>query len=152
MPLAWELKAFADLTPDALYDLLQLRSLVFVVEQTCVFLDPDGEKDKVAWHLLGRDANGRVVAYTRLLAAGVAYDEPSIGRVVTHPDVRRTGAGRELMAESLRRCRDLFGDVPIRIGAQRYLERFYGSFGFVPAGAPYDEDGIPHIHMLRARG
>lgn len=133
-----------------LYDALVLRSLVFVVEQKCVFLEPDG-KDRMAHHLLGREVEGenagRLVAYTRLVPPGVTYAEPSISRVVTHPDVRRTGAGRELMRESIARTR-LLWPGPIRIGAQRYLERFYGEFGFEVAGEPYLEDDIPHIEML----
>jgi len=145
--LTWQLSSFADLGVDALYDLLQLRSIVFVVEQTCVFLDIDG-KDKDALHLLGRDEAGRVVAYARLIAPGATYEEPCIGRVVTHPDVRKTGAGRELMTEAVRHTTQQFGDRPIRIGAQRYLEKFYRSFGFSPVGMPYDEDGIEHIEML----
>lgn len=146
--LTWKLSPFAELDVDTLYDLLQLRSIVFVVEQTCVFLDMDGKKDKDALHLVGREASGRVVAYARLIAPGVTFAEPCIGRVVSHPDVRRTGAGRELMTEAIRHTKERFGDVPIRIGAQRYLERFYGSFGFVVASEPYDEDGIDHVEML----
>lgn len=147
MSLRWQLSSFADLGVDALYDLLQLRSLVFVVEQTCVFLDLDA-KDKSALHLLGWAEDGRVVAYARLIPPGAIYEEPSIGRVVTHPDVRKTGAGRQLMTEAIRHTTQRFGDRPIRIGAQRYLERFYGSFGFAPIGEPYDEDGIEHIQMV----
>ncbi len=150
--IRWELARFAELTPDALYAALQLRSLVFVVEQTCPFLDLDGADDQ-AWHLLGwtTDADGarRLGAYARLFAPGVKYAEASIGRVVTHPEVRRTGAGRALMAEAIRRLAGLAPGAPVRIGAQRYLERFYGSFGFVVAGPPYDEDGISHVEMLR---
>lgn len=120
---------------------------MFVVEQNCVFLDMD-DKDQRALHLLGREgALGRVVAYARLFAPGDSYAEAAIGRVVTHPDVRRSGAGKALMTEAIAECRARFGG-PIRIGAQRYLERFYGSLGFVPAGEPYVEDGIPHIEML----
>jgi ElaA protein len=155
--MRWELSTFDELSPSALYGALTLRSLVFVVEQKCVFLDMDG-KDPKCHHLLGFDATGpagqaseRVVAYTRLVPPGISYAEPSIGRVVTHPDVRRSGAGRELMRESIARTRALFGDQPIRIGAQRYLERFYGEFGFVVSSEPYIEDDIPHIEMLLAR-
>jgi ElaA protein len=145
----WHEAKFDELSARDLYDALLLRSLVFVVEQKCVFLDLDG-KDQAAHHLLGRDEADRMVAYTRLVPPGTSYVEPSIGRVVTHPDVRRTGAGRELVRESIARTHALFGNVPIRIGAQRYLERFYGEFGFVPASDPYIEDDIPHIEMLLA--
>ena len=150
--LDWQQASFEQLSTGDLYDAMVLRSLVFVVEQKCVFLEPDG-KDRKAHHLLGREVDGpnqgRVVAYTRLIPPGVSYVEPAISRVVTHPDVRRTGAGRELMKESIARTR-LLWPGPIRIGAQRYLERFYGEFGFVVASEPYIEDDIPHIEMLLA--
>lgn len=149
MALRWQQATFEQLGSRDLYDALVLRSLVFVVEQKCIFLDLDG-KDPKTQHLLGRDDSDRVVAYTRLVPPGVSYAEPSIGRVVTHPDVRRTGAGRELMRESIARVRVLWPGLPIRIGAQRYLERFYGELGFVVASEPYIEDDIPHIEMLLA--
>lgn len=145
--MRWHAVPFAELSLDELYDLLALRQLVFVVEQTCPYLDCDG-KDRSAIHLLGRDAGGRLVAYARLLPPGTSFAEASIGRVVTHPDVRRTGAGRELMTEAIARTRTAFGPGSIRIGAQRYLERFYEELGFRIASAPYDEDGIPHVEML----
>jgi ElaA protein len=152
MALLWTQSTFDRIRASDLYDALALRSLVFVVEQKCVFLEPDGEKDFASHHLLGREADGvnagRLVAYTRLVPPGVSYAaEPAISRVVTHPDVRRTGAGRELLRESIDRTRALWPG-PIRIGAQRYLERFYGSFGFEVASEPYLEDDIPHIEML----
>ena len=147
--MRWRSLPFAELTVDELYEILTLRQRVFVVEQTCPYLDCDG-KDHQALHLLGRDDEGHLVAYARLLPPGASFDELSIGRVVTAPEVRRTGAGRELMREAIARTRAAFGPGPLRIGAQRYLERFYGELGFRVAGAPYDEDGIPHIEMLLA--
>lgn len=133
---------------DDLYDALTLRQEVFSVEQACAYLDCDG-LDRQSLHLLGRDATGALVAYARLMDAGVKYAEPSIGRVVTHASVRRTGVGRALMTEAIARVTQAFGERPIRIGAQRYLERFYGSLGFVVASPPYLEDGIPHVEMVR---
>jgi ElaA protein len=147
--MRWETLSFDALSPAVLYELLALRQLVFVVEQRCAYLDADG-LDLDARHVLGRDEHGKLVACARLLSPGASYDEVSIGRIVTHPGVRGRGLGRALVRESLTRVKELFGDVPIRIGAQRYLERFYGELGFVVAGSPYDEDGIPHIPMLRA--
>ena len=153
--LAWRCAPYADLSLDELYALLRLRALVFVVEQQCPFLDLDGD-DHRAWHLLGRaDAGGgrpRLGAYARLFAPGVKYAEASIGRVVSHPEVRRSGAGRALMAEALRRLDALAPGAPVRIGAQKYLERFYGSFGFVRASDDYLEDGIVHLEMVRPGG
>jgi ElaA protein len=145
--MRWQATSFADLSVAELYEALALRQLVFVVEQTCAYQDCDG-KDARAVHLLGRAEDGRLVAYARLFGPGVSFAERSIGRVVTHPDVRRQGAGKELMREAIERTRATFGDGPIRIGAQRYLERFYGELGFRVASAPYDEDGIPHVEMV----
>jgi ElaA protein len=143
---------FAELDAAALYAVLRLRSAVFVVEQACVFLEMD-DRDAEALHLLGdvaAEAGGRrLVAYARLYAPGAYYAEAAIGRVVTAPDVRGTGAGRTLMRRAIAECAARWPASPIRIGAQRYLERFYGSLGFVVDGAPYLEDGIPHIEMRR---
>ena len=143
----WRFAPFEELTPREVHDLLQLRAAVFVVEQNCVFQDVDGV-DVGSWHLLGRRGE-RLVAYCRMIPAGLKYDEPSIGRVVSVPELRGTGVGRELMAEALRRADTLWPGRAIRIGAQHRLERFYNEFGFTQSSAPYDEDGIMHIEMLR---
>jgi ElaA protein len=147
--LTFTCKAFYDLSVDELYDVLQLRQEVFVVEQNCPYLDCDG-RDRHCYHLQGRLADGRLACYTRLLPEGLAYDGyVSIGRVVSSPAVRGTGAGRALMDESLAQCRRLFGEKPVKIGAQRYLLQFYESFGFRSTGEEYLEDGIPHTKMTR---
>lgn len=139
---------FDQLSVFDLYEICALRQSVFIVEQNCPYLDCDG-KDLPAWHLQGRDAAGRLLAYTRLLPAGVAYpDYPSIGRVVNAPDARGSGIGRELMQQSIAACREIFGAQPIKIGAQTYLLRFYESFGFASTGEEYLEDGIPHTKMV----
>jgi ElaA protein len=140
-------KTFDSLTPFELYEIIHLRNEVFVVEQNCVFQDAD-HKDQVAWHLMAWK-DDQLAGYTRLLAPGIAYAEMSIGRVVTSPKSRRNGTGRLLMEESIRRCHELFGEGPIRIGAQLYLKNFYESLGFSQQGESYLEDGIPHIYMLR---
>ena len=153
-PLAWRVAAFADLDAPSLYAALRLRSAVFVVEQACVFHDMDG-RDAAAIHLLGERVAGdpaTLVAYARLFAPGDHYAEASIGRVVTAPSARGEGAGRALMQRALAECAARWPAAPIRLGAQRYLERFYASLGFVVAGEPYDEDGIPHVEMVRAVG
>ncbi|MBD0376977.1 MAG: GNAT family N-acetyltransferase [Flavisolibacter sp.] len=146
MHIHWLLKRFDELTPYQLYAALQLRSTVFVVEQNCVYLDAD-DKDQNSYHLLGF-ADNKLVAYTRIVPAGVMYQEPSIGRVVTAPGVRRTGVGRQLMQQSIKSVYNLFNNVPIRIGAQLYLQEFYASFGFQQISDVYLEDGIEHIYML----
>jgi ElaA protein len=146
--LTWRFAPFDKLTPREVHDLFQARGGVFVLEQKCAFQDVDGA-DPQCWHLLGR-ADGPVLAYCRIVPPGIKYDEPSIGRVLTTAAGRRTGAGRELMREAVARTNALWPGRAIRIGAQRYLERFYGDYGFVKASEPYDEDGIVHIEMVRA--
>lgn len=147
MQLNWRLKAFVELSNYELYEVLKLRSKVFVVEQNCVFQDMD-DKDTKCLHLLGF-ADGALVAYSRLVPAGVSYKEMAIGRVVTDPDYRRKGMGKELMELSIEKIIDSFGNSPIRIGAQLYLKDFYERFGFNINSPEYLEDGIPHVEMLR---
>jgi ElaA protein len=148
MELQWVFKPFAELTSQELYALLRLRSEVFVVEQDCVFLDMD-DKDQQCHHLLGYKGD-LLAAYTRIVPKGISYDDyASIGRVVSSPQVRGEGRGKELMEESIKRLHSLYGTVPIKIGAQLYLKKFYESLGFQQCGDVYDEDGIDHIPMLR---
>jgi ElaA protein len=157
-PLSWRWSQFDALSPAELYAILQLRQMVFVVEQRCPYLDADG-LDRGAWHLRGWRADPvepgsdrLLAAYVRILPPGLKYPEPSIGRVATHPEVRGTGLGKLLMAEAIRRVESVAPDSAIRIGAQRYLERFYQEFGFRVASEPYDVDGIIHVEMLRPGG
>ena len=150
--VVWRCVAFDGLSVHGLYGLLRLRSEVFVVEQHCVFQDMDG-LDPACLHLLGEapGPSGEVVllAAARLLPPGLAFAEASIGRVVTAPSTRGSGLGHGLVRESLRQIAALWGEQPVRIGAQSHLEAFYRQHGFVPDGRPYVEDGIPHIEMLR---
>jgi ElaA protein len=144
--LNWILKDFKSLTPQELYAILRLRSEVFVVEQNCVFLDMDN-KDQFCYHLMGWNGSN-LVASTRLIAPGKVYQHMSIGRVVTSPAYRGTGAGRELMKVSIEKCYELFGKGPIKIGAQLYLKKFYESLGFKQTSEMYLEDDIEHIEMI----
>ncbi len=150
--LRWRCLPFAALDAANLYRVLQLRSAVFVVEQACVFQDMDG-RDPVCLHLLGAapDAGqgGDLLAYARLLPAGLAFPEASIGRVATSPATRGSGLGHALMAQAIAQVQRLWGQQPIRIGAQAHLQAFYRQHGFEPDGDPYLEDGIDHIEMLR---
>jgi ElaA protein len=170
--MQWTWARFADLGVHDLYDALALRARVFVVEQACAFQDPDGV-DAASWHLLGRDAQGLLTSYLRVVdgdeprvvdasdlpfvhgglevpGAQAAWSAPAIGRVVTAPEVRGTGAGRTLFAEGLARCLAAWPGRGIRLNAQAHLERFYGGFGFVRAGENFLEDDIPHVPMWRA--
>lgn len=146
--LQWTCKKFEELTAHGLYAALRLRSEVFVVEQNCLFLDMD-DMDQGCWHLMGTNEAGGLVAYTRLVPPGHIYPMASIGRVVTSPAARRTGAGRALMQASIDHVYALFGKGDIKIGAQYYLKTFYHSFGFEQISGIYLEDGIEHIYMLR---
>jgi len=141
-------KPFADLLPAELYAALQLRNEVFVVEQQCIFQDADN-KDPHCHHLLMYQQD-KLVAYARIVPPGLSYPEMSIGRVVTSAAVRGTGAGKKLMREAIAHCYRLYGNKPIRIGAQLYARAFYESLGFVQDSEVYDEDGIAHIEMIKS--
>ncbi len=147
MQIQWLLKKFEELTPYQVYAILQLRNEVFVVEQNCVFQDAD-DKDQGSYHLMGFAAS-KLVAYTRIVPVGVIYNQVSIGRVITSAAVRKSGLGKELMHRSISIINDLFGNVPIKIGAQLYLKKFYESLGFRQVSDVYLEDGIEHIYMIR---
>ena len=147
LKINWILKSFETLTPTELYTILRLRSEVFVVEQNCVFLDMDN-KDQFSLHLMGW-YNNELIACTRLIAPRKMYEQMSIGRVVTSPAYRKTGVGRILMKESIKKCYELFGEGAIKIGAQLYLKKFYESFGFIQTSNIYLEDDIEHIEMIK---
>jgi ElaA protein len=145
--LDWHFKSFAALSVPELYALLQLRTEVFVVEQNCVFQDMDGA-DEQAMHLLGFQG-AKLTAYARCFNAGIKFKEASIGRVITHASARGSGAGHALMQQAISAMALAWGQQPIRIGAQAHLEKFYAQHRFATASAPYMEDGILHIEMLR---
>ncbi len=147
MKIDWQIKKFEELTTTELYKILQLRSAVFCVEQNCAYQDADG-KDLKSVHLSGFDSNGDLVVYSRIVPPGISFKEVSIGRVISSNIVRGTGAGKELMNKSIDFIKNEYGKVPIRIGAQCYLLKFYSGFGFEIAGEEYLEDNIPHIEML----
>jgi ElaA protein len=139
------LKHFNELTVAQVFEMYQLRSKVFVVEQRCAYLDPD-DKDPGAKHLLVYD--GKILAaYARIIAPGLSYKEPSIGRVVVEENYRRKGTGRELMKFCIHKTRELFNNQDIVISAQTYLLQFYNNLGFTAEGTAYLEDEIPHIKM-----
>ena len=147
MTINWVIKKFDKLSSKELYAIMQLRNEVFVVEQNCVYQDADN-KDQSSYHLMGLQEDRKLIAYTRLLPPGLAYIEPSIGRVVTSPAARRSGTGRELMKKSIEQIHHLYGNTPIKIGAQLYLLSFYTSLGFQQTSGIYLEDNIEHVEMV----
>ncbi len=146
--LQWTLRwSLDDFSPRGLYDLLRLRSEVFVVEQACIFQDMDGLDDR-ALHVLGHDATGQLVAYARCFDKGITFDEASIGRVITCGAARGSGLGHRLIDRAMAAVGERWGVQPIRIGAQARLRRFYEGHGFVDLQRPYVEDGIDHLEMV----
>ena len=144
----WTLAPYEALSLDDLYDLIQARIEVFVVEQDCPYQDVDG-RDRDSLHLFARSPVGEVLAYARITAPGVRFDEPSIGRVITTQLGRGKGMGRALMVRAIEAIESHYPQSSIRISAQQYLEGFYSSLGFETVSAPYLEDNIPHLEMLR---
>ncbi len=140
-------KTFNELTSQELYDLLQLRSEVFVVEQDCVYQDIDG-KDQKALHVLGYK-DEKVVAYTRVFKPGDYFEQASIGRVVVKESERQFKYGYDIMKASIDAIDFHFRVTNIKISAQTYLRKFYNNLGFKQIGEEYLEDGIPHIAMIK---
>lgn len=147
MDIQWKIKSFGDLSVNELYDMLRLRSEIFVVEQNCIYLDLDG-KDKLALHLLG-EFEGEIVAYSRIFKPGITFENASIGRVVVDANYRDRKWGHDLMREAIAGIQTHFGQTKITIGAQLYLKKFYESHGFIQTSDMYLEDDIPHIEMKK---
>lgn len=145
--MVFTIKKFKKLTTQELYDILQLRSEVFVVEQDCVYQDLDN-KDYLAYHVLGILDN-RIVAYARIFKSGDYFLKPSIGRIVVKKEFRKHKYGYQLVLNSIQFVEKNFKEISILISAQSYLTKFYNSLGFIQIGEEYLEDGIPHIKMLR---
>ena len=146
--LRWTWHRWDELTPDVLYALLRLRSAIFVVEQNCVFPEMDG-RDPQCEHLCGWQGAG-LTAYLRLVPPGVRTPEVALGRVVVAQAARGLGLGRAIMREGLARCAQRYPGQPVKVSAQQHLEAFYNSLGFATVGAAYDEDGIPHVDMVKS--
>lgn len=141
-----KVKTFEKLSVYELYDIMKLRSEIFVVEQDCVYQDIDG-KDRTALHVIGKK-NGEIVAYARIFRAGDYFDVASIGRVAVKNTQRSFGYGRQIMNASIEAIRFYFNESTMKVSAQLYLERFYYSLGFEQIGEGYLEDRIPHIAMI----
>jgi ElaA protein len=142
----WVVKKFSELSSDELYEILKLRSEVFVVEQECIYEDCDG-KDKKSYHLFA-EQNGEILVYLRILEKGVSYSEISIGRVLSNKKYRGRGFAKQMMLRAIEFIERYLMENEIRISAQVYLLNFYSSFGFVKVSDVYLEDDIPHIEML----
>ncbi len=147
MTIEWKIKRFEALSTVELYNVLQLRSEVFVVEQNCIYQDVDG-KDSKAIHLLG-EMDGILIAYARLFQANDYFNEASIGRVLVKATHRNQELGHDLMKAAITAIQNYFGTTCITISAQLYLQRFYESHGFTVSSEMYLEDDIPHIQMKR---
>lgn len=146
-----------------LYAILKLRQEVFVVEQNCAYLDCD-DLDKKAYHLTGiftdpadhgavnsSPSQHGIVAYMRIVFPGIKTEYPSFGRLLTRKNVRKKGIGRQLLREAIINTNQIYPGSQIQISAQLYLESFYKNFGFITVSGAYDEDGIPHIDMIRPK-
>ncbi len=161
--IQWQWSRIEDLATKQWHHIVSLRQAVFVVEQNCPYLDAD-DLDLYAWHLIGwgeaQDSDGTeiegkkcesiAVAYLRVVDPGCKYSEPSIGRVLTRISHRRGGLGKAVMIQAMKRISEQFPQQAIRISAQEHLHKFYSEFGFTQTGEGYDEDGIPHIEMLKS--
>jgi ElaA protein len=143
----FEIKPFETLSLNELYQILQLRSEVFVVEQNCVYQDIDG-KDEKALHVLGM-YDGVLVAYARLFQPGDYFENASIGRVIVKPSFRDKKWGHDLMTTAINGVSEHFRVTEITISAQLYLQKFYENHGFIATSEVYLEDDIPHIEMKR---
>ncbi len=146
--IIWQTKHYSKLTVDEFYEILHLRTAIFVVEQDCPYQEVD-EKDKLAYHLFGSTSSGEVIAVTRILPHNISYPEISVGRVALKKSYRGKGIADVLMQETLNFINQQWGNESIRISAQEYLLNYYGKHGFKPVGEVYLEDNIPHIEMLK---
>lgn len=147
MNLSWQFKHFNELSLVEFHDLVALRLQAFVVEQDCKYVDLDG-KDKKSYHMICRDGFGDIVATARIMPANISYPEVSLGRVVVHDNIRRNHIGTELMERCMEFIKAEFGDVSVRIAAQKYLVEFYEKLGFIVDSDEFLDAGIPHKEMI----
>lgn len=141
------IKSFSDLTKEELYNILSLRSEVFIVEQNCAYQDID-QKDQFALHVFIKK-NNQIIAYTRIFKPNDYFKYSSIGRVVVLKKERASKIGSQIMSFSIKKIEEIFNETKIKISAQKYLINFYKKLGFITIGEEYLEDGIPHITMIK---
>lgn len=144
--IKWTCQTFEQLSKEDLYLILMERVNVFVVEQTCPYPEID-HRDQEALHLIAK-VNGTIVAYCRIFQNGIMYKEASIGRILVTQAGRKKGYGKMLLVKALEKLSEL-GETSVKIQAQAYLKSFYESFGFKAVSDVYDEDGIPHLDMVK---
>jgi len=146
----WAVKTFQQLTVEELFDVLQLRVDVFVVEQHCAYRElEEYDRHPEARHLSGRNEGGELIAYARLLPPAVRYPEVNLGRFVVKADFRKQGIGHQLVQTALQEISSWWPKSSIRISAQEYLQGFYAQYGFTRVSEVYLEDGIPHVEMVK---
>ena len=146
----WRCCRFDELGVRELQYVYMARQQVFCVEQQCAYLDVDG-RDEAAWHLAAwSDEQHMPLAYARILAPGVKYSEPAIGRVLTFGAGRGVGLGRALVRKAVAQTEAEYPGLGIRLSAQSHLQDFYRAEGFRPLGEVYLDVGIPHIDMCRS--
>ncbi len=147
MKLSWHIKSFDELSNIELYQILQLRSEIFVVEQNCVYQDLDF-KDEKSLHIFGK-LNNKIIAYCRVFKPIDYFEQAAIGRVVVNENYRQNKFGNELIIQAIDAIKTHFGETKITISAQLYLKKFYESHGFITTSKVYLEDDIEHIEMKR---
>ena len=148
--IQWSVLAFSDFSPDQLYDVLQLRVDVFVVEQQCTYLELDEyDRHPDTRHLLGNKDVGDLIAYARVLPPGLRNPEVNLGRLVVRADSRKQGVGNQLLQNALEEISDCWPKTPVKISAQEYLQKLYEQYGFVRVSDVFLEDGISHVEMVR---
>jgi len=147
MKLDFKWSRIENLSALELFTIIKARESVFVVEQQCPYQETD-DMDLYSWHLAA-SINNQLAAYVRVVDPGIKYEQPSIGRVMTISEFRNLKIGRSLMNEAIRFTEEQYPQMGIKIGAQVYLQKFYESLGFEAVSEPYDEDGIPHIDMMK---
>jgi ElaA protein len=146
----WEVTTFQHLTVQQLYDVLQLRVDVFVVEQHCAYRELDEyDRHPETKHLSGRNEGGELIAYSRILPPGLCHPEVNLGRFVVKADFRKQGIGHQLLQTALQEIAGWWPETPIKMSAQTYLHRFYAQYGFIQVSDGYLEDGIPHVDMVK---
>lgn len=144
--MKFEIKKFGELSVEEVYEILMLRSKVFVVEQQCIYEDCDG-KDINSYHLFAKE-NEQIILYLRILKKGVSYDEISIGRLLVDKEHRGKGLAKQMMGYAIKFIKNNLNEKEVKISAQEYLLEFYLNIKFVKVSDVYLEDNIPHVEML----